>query len=223
MKESDITFLLNTPQCFDAKPTHIAHLQRMAPYYFQTPRPLSKHHLHVFGESGAKIAGAICSSKCVNLFGVVRGGIPIATSIAMALSDREMESNLFAVDKHEGLERRARLPTEPACNIVVDNAIITGATLRHVIAALERAGVRVDLVVAIFDHQVLNANGQDTIGILHSDLAVDIEFFLSFGEVMGFFKHTHQQKYSEFVSYAERYGTQALKARVNDQNREVFR
>lgn len=158
-----IEAFLQTSSCFEVDDSwdkdfeYYGHASR---YVFRTPTPISAKQLRVIGGNGAKLISERCGSSPVHVIGVASRGIPLATAITTELGAAlNIEASLSVVGKDGSVEHLAC--NEDAYAVLVDNAVVSGHTMTKVLEYVQSCGVRVDLVMYLFDREELDETGTE--------------------------------------------------------------
>jgi len=211
MKDGLAVFLRSSA-AFEIKDEHLRHFDRISPYFFRTPTPMSCDQLDAMGHVGALLVEGMSRNNSVHIVGVASRGIPFATAVTMSLcADNRRQIHLSLLGKDGGTEHLARDPD--SFTVVIDNAIVSGLTMSHALESLRLAGTRVDLVLSLFDREELDPAGSEPRRRLEVEFDCRVEFLYSLRDVIVSGLDAHQR--SILVEYARRFGTKSLREFVN--------
>lgn len=198
-------------KCLIEKDTYIENLARIAPYYFSTPRPITGKQLRIIGLIGSRVVNSFFKEKGLNIIGVARSGVPIAASICESITGEMNNCNLFVIDVNAGFDKDIT-PHEGGINIVVDNAIITGETLRKVADNFHAKGLKLDLVISLFSHEVIEMSKQNILDKAGITYELEIVYLFQYRDlILKSINDKNDDLKMKYLAYAKSHGTKILK------------
>jgi orotate phosphoribosyltransferase len=94
----------DTATCYEFRDEFLTTYGRISPYVFRTPTPFTGPQLRAVGVVGAQLVQKHTDSSNVHVVGVARRGIPLATAIAVELTNHGVDSVLSVLGRDGSLD-----------------------------------------------------------------------------------------------------------------------
>lgn len=146
------------------------------------------------------------------LFGPAYKGIPLVSSLAVALA------NHYDVDVGYAFNRKEAKPHgeggyivgAPLAGkvIIVDDVITAGTAIRETISTIESAGAIPAGVIVALDRQEQGQNTLSAIQEIQQEFRIPVKAIISLEQILDFLQNnqTHAQYYQEVACYRRQYG-----------------
>jgi orotate phosphoribosyltransferase len=197
----------DTATCYEFKDEFLTTYGRISPYIFRTPTPFTGPQLRAVGVVGAQLVQKHTDSSTVHVVGVARRGIPLATAIAVELTNHGVDSVLSVLGRDGSLEHISTL--EHGFTVVVDNAIVSGRTMEKVLHQLTSLGVHADLITTLFDREELDRNGADVRSELAANFRCEAASIFTIRDLIS--SMPAGVEHNTLSEYASEFGTESLR------------
>ncbi len=184
---------------------------RVSPYFFDAGRLNGGSDLRTLGRC---YAAALAHSGLAfdMLFGPAYKGIPLATALAIAWSERVEQSLPLAYNrkeaKHHGEGGSLVGATLAGRVLIVDDVITAGTAIRESLALIDASGARTAGVVVALDREERGQNALSAVQELARDLGVPVVAIARFADLIELVgtNRALEQHGPQLRAYRERYG-----------------
>lgn len=150
---------------------------------------------------------------CDFVFGPSYKGVPLAVTTAMALAEHGTDVG-FCFDRKETKDHGEGglfVGTQPEAGlsaVIVDDVITSGASIRHSVALLGRAAVRIVGIVVAVDRQERGTGTKSTVDELAASLGIPVLAVVTVREVIDILRRERlvgEERVAAVESYLSRY------------------
>ena len=183
---------------------------RTSPYFFNAGAFDSGMALATLGECYADAIGA-ANIRFDMLFGPAYKGIPLATTVAIALARRGRDVPL-AFNRKEAKQHGegGQLIGAPLKGrvLIVDDVITAGTAIRESLTLIRDSGAEVAGVLVALDRQERGQGELSAVQELAKDAGIDVTAVANLGDLLAFSRDDADsiQHHERLLSYRERYG-----------------
>jgi orotate phosphoribosyltransferase len=205
---SGLEFFLRTPTCFEIRDEYLIYYGRSSPYIFRTPTPFTADQLQVIGRNGAQLVAERTGARSAHVIGLASRGIPLATAITIELSTvHNLDAVLSTVSRDGSVDHLSVERSD--YTILVDNALVSGRTMELVLGRVQEAGIKVDLVIYLFDREEVDSAGSEAASRVAVRFGCEVVSIFSLRDIIEALGNSVHQKV--LLEYAKRFGTQSLR------------
>jgi len=196
-----IKFFLNDENCFQKRQIKLINPKGINnPYDFKTPSPITSKQLELIGNLGMDIIlKHNKDNKKIHLIGIASRGLHMATAISLAL-EKESISNNLSIAKLDTNEDVCMKCSKQSFNVLIDNSIKTGNTLKKTIKQLTSKQIKIDIIIHLYDFNVFHTNQK-----LSEELNIKIESIFTIKHVINYFRQYDKLFYAKLFKFYNKY------------------